>query len=219
MTRLDDPGARLPAQGFRKGAPDWLEPTLRNCSRCGGELAYGPVEGEDRDRHCCVDCGHVTYVNPRVVVTTLPVTAAGELVLLRRAIPPAIGAWAQPGGFLEADETVIQGATRETLEETRLRVEPTHIVGVYSRPQAAVVVVVYEAAIVGGEMAPTSESLEVRSFAVDDIPWEGLAFNTTLWAVRDWVRSVRPDLDVDALGAEQLDRPVTLLRSLAQHDG
>jgi ADP-ribose pyrophosphatase YjhB (NUDIX family) len=139
-------------------------------------------------------------------VTTLPVTADGRLVLIRRAIPPGIGTWAQPGGFLEADETVVQGAVRETLEETCLVVEPTHIVGIYSRPQAAVVVIAYEAAIVGGEMRITPESLEVRDFSVEEIPWDGLGFNTTLWAVRDWVRSVRPDLAVDTLGEEQADR-------------
>ena len=110
------------------------------------------------------------------------------------------------GGFLEADETVIQGAVRETREETCLIVEPTRIVGIYSRPQAAVVVIAYQADIVGGTMQVTPESLEVRSFAVDDIPWDGLGFNTTLWAVRDWVRLVRPDLDVDALGEELVDR-------------
>ena len=42
---------------------------------------------------------------------------------------------------------------RETLEETDLLVETTDIVGVYSRPQAAVVVVCWEARIVGGEPA------------------------------------------------------------------
>ena len=197
MTRLEDPGARQPLHGFIDGAPDWLAPALRNCSRCGGSLAFGPVPSEDRDRHYCADCGCVTYVNPRVVVTTLPVTEAGELVLIRRAIPPGFGAWAQPGGFLEADETVIQGAMRETREETGLIVEPERIVGIYSRPQAAIVVVVFQATIVGGAMTVTKESLEVRPFRVDDIPWAGLAFCTTLWAVRDWVRGVRPDLDVD----------------------
>lgn len=206
MTRLDDPGARLPVHGFAQGAPEWLAPVLRNCSRCGGSLVYGPVEGEDRMRHRCADCGCVTYVNPRLVVTTLPVTADGRLVLIRRAIPPGIGTWAQPGGFLEADETVVQGAVRETLEETCLVVEPTHIVGIYSRPQAAVVVLAYEADIVGGEMRPTPESLEVRAFRIEEIPWDGLSFDTTLWAVRDWVRSVRPDLTVDALGEERVDR-------------
>lgn len=203
---MDDPGARQTLTGFVDGAPDWLGPALRHCSRCGGTLEHGAVDGEDRSRHHCTDCGYISYVNPRLVVSTLPITEDGELVLLRRGIPPGYGAWAQPGGFLEADETAIQGAVRETLEETHLKVEVSDIVGIYSRPHAAVVVVAYRARIVGGEMSTTSEALEVRPFAVDEIPWSGLAFNTTVWAVRDWVRSIRPDIDVDALGDEHLDR-------------
>lgn len=206
MARLPDPGARMAGAGFTDGAPDWLEPSLRNCSRCGSPLAYGPAPGEDRPRHVCTGCGTVTYVNPRLVVTTLPVTDDGSLVLIRRGIPPGYGAWAQPGGFLEADETVIQGAVRETLEETGLEVEPTSIVGIYSRPQAHIVVIAYEAVIVGGAMSATSESLEVRPFELDDIPWSGLAFDTTLWAVRDWVRPRRPGVEVDLLGRESPDR-------------
>ena len=87
-----------------------------------------------------------------------------------------------------------------------LVVEPTHIVGIYSRPVAAVVVIAYAAAIVGGEMQPTPEALDVRAFEIEDIPWDGLGFNNTLWAVRDWVRSVRPDMDVVVLGEEHADR-------------
>jgi ADP-ribose pyrophosphatase YjhB (NUDIX family) len=206
MSRLDDPGARSPIEGFRDGAPEWLAPSLRNCSHCGGALGFGPVDGEDRDRHSCRACGRITYVNPRLVVTALPITDQGELVLIRRAIQPGLGTWAQPGGFLEADETAIQGAIRETREETCLEVEPTGIVGIYSRPQAGVVVVAYTAAVVGGAMSPTSESLEVRPFAIDDIPWEEIGFNTTLWALRDWVRALRPDLEVDLLGRESSER-------------
>jgi ADP-ribose pyrophosphatase YjhB (NUDIX family) len=205
MTRLDDPGARQPFGRFAEGAPEWLSPTLQNCSRCGGSLVFGPVPGEDRDRHHCSGCGAITYVNPRIVTTTLPVTPRGELVLLRRGTPPGFGFWAQPGGFLEADETVIQGAIRETLEETGLEVQPDHIVGVYSRPQAAIVVLVYQASIVGGHMTSTPESLEVRAFPVEQIPWSSLAFCTTTWAVRDWVRLVRPDLDVESVCPDRLE--------------
>ncbi len=204
--RLEDPGARLPIEGFSNGAPEWLGPSLRNCSHCGGAMIFGPVDGEDRERHSCRACGRVTYVNPRLVVTALPITERDEVVLIRRAIQPGLGTWAQPGGFLEADETAIQGAVRETLEETCLDVEITGMVGVYSRPQAGVVVVAYTAAIVGGVMSPTSESLEVSPFAIDDIPWDGIGFNTTLWALRDWVRGLRPDVDVDSLGQESSQR-------------
>jgi ADP-ribose pyrophosphatase YjhB (NUDIX family) len=205
MTRLEDPGARQPFGRFAEGAPEWLAPTLHHCSRCGGALAFGPVPGEDRDRHHCTGCGAITYVNPRLVTTTLPVTKQGELVLLRRAIPPGFGSWAQPGGFLEADETVIQGAVRETFEETGLEVEPERIVGVYSRPQAAIVVLVFQAAIVGGHMTVTPESLEVRAFPVERIPWSDLAFCTTIWAVRDWVRAARPELDIEAVCQDRLE--------------
>ena len=83
--------------------------------------------------------------------------------------------------------------------------EPTEIVGIYPQPRACVVIVVYRADIVSGEMVVTEETLEVQAFEIDEIPWEGIGFNTSLWAVRDYVRSVRPDLDVDHLGTEQSD--------------
>ena len=176
------------------GVPEWLEPTIRFCSRCGGLLAFGPVDGEERPRLACPNCGFVSYVNPRLVVTTLPVTERGDVMLIKRGIEPGIGQWAQPGGFLEIDETTLEGAVRETLEETGLLVEPIRIVGLYSRVEAAVVVVAYEARIVGGEPLTTHESLETRPFAPDQIPWPEIAFQTSSQALRDWVSSVRPDL-------------------------
>jgi ADP-ribose pyrophosphatase YjhB (NUDIX family) len=176
------------------GIPDWLEPMVRFCSRCGGELRFGPIEGEERDRLACPSCGFVCYVNPRLVVTTLPVDDRGEVTLIRRGIAPGYNQWAQPGGFLEIDETVREAAIRETLEETGLRVEPGTLIGLYSRVQAAVVVVAYEARIVGGQRSVSRESLETRAFAPDQIPWTEIAFETSVRALRDWVARVRPDL-------------------------
>ena len=176
------------------GVPSWIAASLNFCTRCGGGLRFGPIEGEDRDRLACESCGHVAYVNPRLVVTTIPVTGSGEVVLLRRGIEPGRGSWAQPGGFLEVDETVTEAAVRETLEETGLIVRPGEIVGLYTRLEAAVVVVAFEAAVVGGSFRLNAEALEIRAFTPDAIPWQGIAFKTTHWALRDWVRRRRPDL-------------------------
>jgi ADP-ribose pyrophosphatase YjhB (NUDIX family) len=176
------------------GVPSWLASTLNFCSNCGAALDFGAVPGEDRHRLSCSTCGHIAYVNPRLVVTTLPVSDAGEIVLLRRGIEPGIGAWAQPGGFLEVDETVHQAAIRETWEETGLLVEPGEIVGLYTRLEAAVVTIAFEARIVGGAATITPEALEVRAFAPEDLPWPGIAFRTTMWALRDWIDRRRPDL-------------------------
>lgn len=174
--------------------PAWLAASINFCSRCGEGLEFGPIPGEERERLSCPVCGFIAYVNPRLVVTTLPITNAGEIVLLRRGIEPGYGAWAQPGGFLEIDETVHEGAARETREETGLEVEPGQIVGLYSRPHAAIVVVAYEARIVGGEMRPSAEALEVTPFAPDRIPWSAIAFDTTTTALRDWLSLRHPDL-------------------------
>ena len=76
-------------------------------------------------------------------------------------------------------------------------VEPGAVVGLYTRPEAAIVVIAFEARIVGGAPTVTSEALEVRPFAPEAIPWPEIAFRTSLWALRDWVRQVRPDLEPD----------------------
>ncbi len=176
--------------------------SVRHCSRCGDLLDFRVVEGEERPRLVCPICHFIAYVNPRLVVTTLPITAGGEVILLRRGIEPGYGAWAQPGGFLEIDETAEEGATRETLEETGLLVEPTRIVGVYTRPPAAVVVICYEARITGGEIRTGPEAIEIEPFAAEDIPWSGIAFRTSTWALRDWVHTARPDLSAVADAAD-----------------
>jgi 8-oxo-dGTP diphosphatase len=137
-------------------------------------------------------------------VTTLPITDTGDVMLIKRGIEPGLGMWAQPGGFLEIDETVREAAIRETLEETGLVVEPGRIVGLYSRVEAAVVVVAFEARIVGGVPTVTRESLETRPFAPEAIPWPEVAFQTSIRALRDWVAHVRPDLP--------LPDPITIRR-------
>lgn len=180
------------------GVPTWLDETLRFCQRCGAPLEHGPVEGDERLRAHCPACGHIAYVNPRLVVTTLPIDAHGRLVLIRRGIEPGRGAWAQPGGFLEVDETLEEAAVRETMEETGLVVRPETFIGHYSRLEAAVVVLALEAPIVGGTAVPTPEALEVRAFEPGDIPWAGIAFKTTYWALVDWLALRHPGLQVPA---------------------
>ena len=202
-----DDGAPLPADGFPRGpdgrstdlpsgagVPAWLAASLNYCSRCGSPLRLGAVPGEDRERLVCAECGHIAYVNPRLVVTTFPITDDGEIVLIRRGIEPGLGSWAQPGGFLEVDETVNQAAIRETFEETGLVVQPCDIVGLYSRLEAAVVVIAFEARVVAGDFRLNPEALAIEAFDPAQIPWPEVAFLTSQWAIRDWVRRRRPDI-------------------------
>ena len=116
--------------------------------------------------------------------------ARGRVFLARRSIEPGAGLWTYPGGFLEVGESAQEGARRETEEETQLRVEVGRLIGAYSRPHVSVVTLIYEATVVGGEALPGVETIEVRDFGPDEIPWEELAFTTGESALRDWVASL-----------------------------
>lgn len=176
------------------GVPAWLAATLNHCTRCGAPLRFASVPGDERHRLLCEACGHIAYVNPRLVVTTIPITEAGEIVLLRRGIEPGAGLWAQPGGFLEVDETVNEGAVRETFEETGLVVAPGEIIGLYSRLEAAVVVLVFEARVTGGTVTLSPEATEIAAFRPEAIPWPEIAFKTTYWALSDWLARRHPEI-------------------------
>ena len=160
----------------------------RFCPACGRPVEPRTLEADHRPRLVCAE-GHVTWRNPRIVVGTLPVRD-GRLYLARRAIEPALGQWGNPSGFLELGESTQEGARRETEEETQLRVEIGRLIGVYSRPHAGVVTIVYEASVVGGVPKPAAESSEVRDFGPDEIPWDELAFSTVESALRDWVAAL-----------------------------
>lgn len=178
----------MPPPDVSDGFPLTLGDEPRFCPACGGPVEARILEDDHRPRLVCPE-GHITWRNPRIVVGAIPVRA-GRAYLGRRAIEPGRGRWAYPGGFLELGEATQEGARRETEEETELRIEVGRLVGVYSRPHVGIVTIVYEADVVGGRPAPAAETMEVRDFAPEEIPWDELAFNTVESALRDWVASL-----------------------------
>jgi ADP-ribose pyrophosphatase YjhB (NUDIX family) len=152
---------------------------------CGSVMEQRFVPEEDRKRHVCVACGHIYYLNPKIVAGAIPVSD-GRVWLLRRAIEPRYGAWTFPAGFMEMGETVEQAAIRETWEELSLEIRLGPLVGIYSRAEGGNVHVVFVAEALttphGGK-----EALGFALFAPEEIPWEDLAFWSTEEALRQWV--------------------------------
>jgi ADP-ribose pyrophosphatase YjhB (NUDIX family) len=173
-------------------APEQL-PTPRYCLECGHFLVERYIAEEGRRRYQCEGCGHVHYMNPRVVAALI-VEHDGRVLLQQRAIEPRAGFWTFPGGFLEIGETPEEGARRETLEEVGLDVTPRTLHGVYARPEVGIVLVVYRGeSKTDAARVADSESADVRWFGADEIPWGDLAFATTEAALRDWRRARRDD--------------------------
>ena len=160
----------------------------RHCPRCGGPLAARVVMRHDPPRLVCTACGFVFYLDPKVAVRAICRTQ-GKIVMLRRAIEPAYGKWVFPGGYVDRGETLEAAARRETLEEIGADIRLTRLVNVYSYTGRPVVVVVYEAEVVGGAIQGGEEALEVRAFAPDEIPWDALAFRSTREALIECLRT------------------------------
>jgi len=148
---------------------------MKYCAECGSATENKIPEGDNRPRDCCTVCDLIHYTNPKIICGTIPVR--GESVLLcKRAIEPRYGKWTLPGGFMENGETVSQGAFRETLEETNTEVEMGELYAIFNVPQINQVYMLYLAKVVADDYSSTSESLDVKFFAENEIPWDDLAF-------------------------------------------
>ena len=142
-------------------------------------------EGEDRERQVCDACGFVAYENPKVVVGSV-VGHGGRILLCRRAIEPRRGFWTIPAGYMELGETAEEGALREAWEEARARLRLERLLAVYSIARIGQVQLIFRAGLTEDGFAPGPESLEVRLFAWEEIPWDDLAFPSVHWALRAW---------------------------------
>lgn len=178
-------GAALHA-GLAAVASPGMEPSLnpaleevRFCPRCGGS-----AEVTFPQRIDCPHCGYSAYFNPKPVAAAIPVDQRGRVILLRRGFEPGRGLWTFPGGFVDLGESVEEAARRETDEELGLAIELGPLVGVYSRDDERVVLIVYRALAIGRPRT-TPEAVEVRAFAREEIPWSELAFWSTKAALQD----------------------------------
>lgn len=144
--------------------------------------------GEPR-RPVCARCGQVVYLDPKVAVGTIVRSDEGQLVLVRRAIEPGYGRWVFPGGYVDRGEEITAAAVREAREEAGLDVEIERLVNIYSYAKRSLIVIVYAARIVGGELCTDDECLEARLFMPADIPWDDLAFHSTTQALREYLSS------------------------------
>jgi len=77
-----------------------------------------------------------------------------------------------------------------------LRVALSGILDAYSFAGSEVVVVVYAAEVLGGELRPCDECDEARPFPPESIPWGELAFESTRAALRDYIRRFFPRVRV-----------------------
>ncbi|MBA2534659.1 MAG: NUDIX hydrolase [Rubrobacter sp.] len=164
-------------------------PEYKFCPRCGNRLGVRLLKRGDPERLVCEKCGFVFYQGPKLVAGAL-FEADGGVLLVQRDIEPGYGKWTFPGGFVERGETAEAAAEREVLEETGLEVRVSGIVGLYSYEGQVPVIAVFSAHVGGGEPLPLDETMALRWYQRNEIPWSDLAFPSTEDALKDYLRKL-----------------------------
>lgn len=157
------------------------DPNPRNyrfCPVCGHELNVKYIQAEVTDRLACDNCQFIFYMNPTPAVAVI-LQKDRQVVLVKRKYPPHQGAWSLPAGFMEYNETTEETAVREAKEETNLDIKITSLYDVlpgFDDPRVHVVLIVYRAEIVNGQLRPGDDASEVRYFPLEALP-RGIAFS------------------------------------------
>lgn len=174
---------------------------MKYCSNCG---APSPVleipEGDTRPRYVCKRCHTIHYSNPNVVAGCLPLWK-GQVLLCRRAIPPREGYWNVPSGYLENGETVEEGAMREVWEEAEARVDILGVHALYSLPHINQIYIHFLAELKDGAFGVGPESSECRLFKEEEIPWDEIAFTSSVFSLRRFFADRKAGAQNTHLGA------------------
>ncbi|WP_419174565.1 NUDIX hydrolase [Desulfosediminicola sp.] len=145
------------------------------CSHCGHKVIQSVPNGDDRSRFVCPNCGTIHYQNPKLVVGCIP-EWQGNILLCKRNIEPRLGFWTLPAGYLENGESAREGAIRETYEETCARVNDLKAYFLADLISINQLYLMFRCSLVRPDFRATAESIEVRLFSEEEIPWNQIAF-------------------------------------------
>jgi len=122
-TEIRDAFFDHPGKFFRSHYIDMLPETTLNVMK---EFASSPVFNTIQEEWCFIQDYKKSWESapypPTFVTTDAVVIQSGHILLGKRKFSPGKGLWALPGGFIEKNERIIDGAFRELVEETSIKV-------------------------------------------------------------------------------------------------
>ncbi len=163
---------------------------MKFCPACGGSIEQRIPDDDQRERAVCIVCSTIHYQNPRIVAGCI-VEHAGQILLCKRAIEPRRGYWTNPAGYMELGESLIHAAARETREEALAEVQVGSMLAVVNVLKRGQVHIFFRATLVEPRFGAGVESLEVALFDESSIPWEDMAFSSSVFSLRRFLEDRR----------------------------
>ncbi len=172
------------------------------CPVCGGRLKDRAPGDRSPSVLVCSSCGYLFFQNSKPCVAAIIVRrgrGGREVLLARRGIPPHIGMWDTPGGFLTNGEAPEAGLQRELQEELGVSPVNPRLVSIqgaeYPREdiaeEARHTLTLYYLCTVPADAAitPTDDVTDARWFPLERLPAE-LAFEANRRALADAMKAV-----------------------------
>ncbi len=148
-----------------------MSSTDRYCHYCGHSLTTKWIEG--RNRFFCETCQKPVYQNPIPATCVIAPDKKGRIYLVKRSVPPNIGEWCLPGGFMELNESAEACALRELHEETGLTGIIEQFLGVRNSPSeqyTTILIMGYSVHDVAGTPVAGDDAESVAAFGKDQLP-------------------------------------------------
>ncbi len=159
------------------------------CPYCGSALEVREVYRQQRP--VCPNCHFIHFLDPKVAVIGL-VTHGSQVLLIRRAVDPAKGMWALPGGYMDAGEMPDAALQRELLEEVGLQVKIQALLDIFpmagANGRSPGIVLAYQAVPANGDaiaLVCDDDVCEAGWFTSAQLPAE-LAFESTQTLLALW---------------------------------
>lgn len=114
----------------------------------------------------------IGYITPKVGTDAAIFNERGEILLMERADGSG---WCLPCGFVEPNETPVEGIIREAREETGLEIKVSQLVGVFTRKPGAqmgphtTICIVHICEIVDGQLKISHEGLTLKYWSIDEM--------------------------------------------------
>lgn len=160
-----------------------------HCVRCGKKTKRG-----EKNVAICTSCGFHNYINPRPTTGAILKNSEGEILLVKRKVPPQKNFWDTPGGFVDLNESVEESLLRELDEELGITVfdlkyfysgYDTYLYQGILYPTLPLVFVGH----IGDQIPqPKSDVSEVKFFTIKEIPFERLAFQHLKDALKEFTK-------------------------------
>jgi ADP-ribose pyrophosphatase YjhB (NUDIX family) len=171
------------------------------CFDCGQKLISRIFLPENLLRLRCENCGYIHYENPKVLVGVLA-TFEEKILWIRRGTEPQKGLWSIPAGYLELNETLPGGATRELYEEVGIKAKDSELkTCLISTVQYPVngelkseVRILFRVNLADSNYNTSEEAEEVAFFSNDEVPWNDIAYPTTTSIIKNIYRDIQQDV-------------------------